>query len=117
MLRTTTRDVELHGVTIPADSDLYLYYASAQRDGEVFADPDTFDVHRKDVYKHYAFGRFVHVCLGASLARMEAEETLNAFLERLPQIRLVEGQPETWTPDILSPGLLGLRATWQERTP
>ena len=112
VVRTTNRDVELHGVTIPADSDVYLYYASAQRDGSVFADPDRFDIHRQDVYKHYAFGRFVHVCLGASLARMEAEETLNAFLDRLPQIELVAGQPENWTPNILSPGLQSLKATW-----
>lgn len=112
VVRTTTRDVDVHGVTIPADSDVYLYYASAQRDGDVFAEPDQFNIHRTDVYKHYAFGRFVHVCLGASLARMEAEETLNAFLERLPQIRLVDGQPENWTPNILSPGLQSLKATW-----
>jgi len=112
VLRTTTRDVELHGVTIPAGSDIYLYYASAQRDGSVFAEPDRFDIHRRDVYKHFAFGRFVHVCLGASLARIEAEETLDAFLDRLPGLKLVEGQPENWTPNILSPGLQSLKATW-----
>lgn len=112
VLRTTTREVELHGVKIPADSDLYLSYASAQRDENVFADPDMFDIHRKDVYKHYAFGRFVHVCLGASLARMEAEETLNAFLDRLPALKLVEGQEERWTPNILSPNLQSLKVRW-----
>lgn len=113
VLRTTTREVELHGVKIPADSDVYLYYASAQRDGTVFADPDRFDIHREDVYKHFAFGRFVHVCLGAPLARMEAEETLHAFLDRIPDLRLVEGQPENWTPNILSPGLQALQIRWQ----
>ena len=112
VLRTTTRDVELHGVTIPADSDVYIYYASAQRDEAVFQDPDRFDIHRADVYKHFAFGRFVHVCLGAPLARLEAQETLNAFLSRLPNLRLVEGQPESWTPNILSPGLQNLQAQW-----
>jgi cytochrome P450 len=112
VLRTTTRDVELHGVTIPADSDIYIYYASAQRDEKVFRDPDRFDIHRADVYKHFAFGRFVHVCLGAPLARMEAEETLHAFLDRLPTLRLVAGQAETWTPNILSPGLQNLPVEW-----
>jgi cytochrome P450 len=112
VLRTTTRDVELHGVTIPADSDIYIYYASAQRDENVFRDPNRFDIHRADVYKHFAFGRFVHVCLGAPLARMEAEETLHAFLDRLPNMRLVAGQTESWTPNILSPGLQSLRIQW-----
>jgi len=112
VLRTTNREVEVGGVTIPADADVYLYYASAHRDGDVFAEPDTFDIHRKDAFRHVAFGRFVHVCLGAPLARLEAEETLNAFLDRLTTMRLVEGQPEEWTPNILSPGLNHLLVRW-----
>ena len=112
VLRTTNREVEIGGVTIPADADVYLYYASAHRDDSVFAEPDTFDIERKDAFRHMAFGRYVHVCLGAPLARLEAEETLNAFLDRLPSMRLVEGQPEEWTPNILSPGLNHLLVKW-----
>jgi cytochrome P450 len=112
VLRTTNREVEVGGVTIPADADVYLYYASAHRDDSVFAEPDAFDIQRKDAFRHMAFGRFVHVCLGAPLARLEAEETLNAFLDRLPSMRPVEGQPEEWTPNILSPGLNHLLVEW-----
>ncbi|WP_066960750.1 cytochrome P450 [Rhizorhabdus dicambivorans] len=112
VLRTTTREVEIRGVTIPAEADVYLYYASAQRDTDIFVDPDRFDIHRHDVARHMAFGRFVHVCLGASLARLEAEETLNAFLDRLPQLSLVEDQRSEWTPNILSPGLKALLVRW-----
>jgi len=115
VLRTTNREVEVGGVTIPADADVYLYYASAHRDDSVFAEPDTFDIERKDAFRHMAFGRYVHVCLGAPLARLEAEETLNAFLDRLPSMRLVEGQPEEWTPNILSPGLNHLLVEWDAK--
>lgn len=112
VIRTATRDVQIDDVTIPEGADLYLSYASAHRDEEAFEDPDHFDVHRKDVSRHMAFGRYVHICLGAQLARLEAEETLNAFLDRFPTMKLVENQAETWTPNLLSPGLDRLEVTW-----
>jgi cytochrome P450 len=69
-----------------------LSYVSANRDEEVFDDPDKFDVGR-DPNKHLSFGYGVHFCLGASLARME----INSFLtELIPRIKTIElaGDPE-----------------------
>lgn len=73
--RTTTRDVELHGATIPAQSRVVLLVGSANRDAEVFADPDRFDLDR-DTSRSLAFGMGRHHCLGAGLGRLEARIAL-----------------------------------------
>lgn len=88
--RRTTRDVTLHGVHIPADSRLYLGFASGNRDPRVFTDPQRFDIQRPptEVGKHLALGRGMHVCLGAHLARMDAAIALNTLLRRLPNLRM-----------------------------
>jgi cytochrome P450 len=79
--RVTTREVELHGQTVPAGSALLLLTASANRDERRFPDADTFDVHRK-IDQHVAFGYGLHFCLGAALARMEARIVLDEVLAR-----------------------------------
>jgi cytochrome P450 len=77
--RTTSREVTLHGVTIPAGGRVVLVYGAANRDERQFADPDRFDVTRGR-FRHLGFGEGVHGCLGAPLARLEvkvaAEEAL-----------------------------------------
>lgn len=86
--RWTTREVELHGSTIPSDSKVLLLTGSAGRDGRHFADPDRFDIHR-EIDHHVSFGYGVHFCLGAALARMEGRVALEEVLRRFP----------TWTVD------------------
>lgn len=110
--RTTTRDVELGGVEIPAGSDLYVHYAAAQRDDAVFADPDHFDVDRENVKQHFAFGKWTHICLGAPLARLETRVALECFADRMPEMRLVPDQPEEILPHLLTPGLSSLLIEW-----
>ena len=110
--RTTTRDVMLGGVEIPAGSDLYVHYAAAQRDAAVFADPDTFDLDRENVKQHFAFGKWTHICLGAPLARLETRVSLECFAARMPDMRLVPDQPEEWVPHLLTPGLTSLLIVW-----
>lgn len=110
--RTTTCDVVLGGVEIPAGSDLYVHYAAAQRDESVFSDPDAFDVDRENVKQHFAFGKWAHICLGAPLARLETRVALECFAERMPNMRLVPDQPEEWLPHMLTPGLASLQIEW-----
>lgn len=110
--RLTTKAVTLGGVDIPADSTLYIHYAAAQRDETVFAEPDAFDIHRVNVNRQFAFGRGIHTCLGAPLARLEARVATQVLLERLPGLRLVPGQVETWAPHLLTPGLERLDLEW-----
>lgn len=84
-VRTTTRDVSLHGTTIPADSAVLLLTASATRDERMFPDPDRLDIEReRKMGFNLAFGYGVHSCLGAALARMESRIALDALLDILP---------------------------------
>lgn len=82
MARTTTRDVERHGVVIPADTKVLLLLGSANRDERFWDRPDEFDVGR-EAKGHLAFGHGIHVCLGAALARLETRIALEHLLERL----------------------------------
>jgi cytochrome P450 len=75
------------GVTIPAGAWVFIMLPSANRDPARFADPDDLDLGR-DVGGHVAFGHGVHYCLGAPLARMEAEVALGTLLDRFPDVSL-----------------------------
>ena len=81
--RWTTRDVTLHGVTIPAGSKVLLLTGSAGRDERVFPDPDRFDV-RRSMQHHVSFGYGIHFCVGAALARTEGRVALEETLRRFP---------------------------------
>lgn len=81
-LRTTTEAVELHGVTIPADARVLLLTGAANRDPEVFADPDTFDLER-DTSASLVFGSGRHHCLGSNLALLELRTALQEIASRV----------------------------------
>ena len=112
MARTTTRDVTLHGVTIPANSKVALLFTSANRDERKFDRAEDYDI-RRNPRDHLGFGGGLHACLGAALARLEArvaiEEILAALgdfsvdessLERMhsPQVRGLTREILTFTP-------------------
>ena len=87
MRRTATRDVELRGQRILAGEKVVLWYASANRDEEVFERPFRFDVRRRP-NRHLAFGIGEHFCLGSHLARMETRVLFEELLRRLPDLEL-----------------------------
>ena len=74
-------DTEIDGVAIPAGSMCWVMFGAANRDPEVFPDPDRFDVGRAD-NPHLAFGGGTHRCLGVHLARMETQEAIGALVAR-----------------------------------
>ncbi|MBL7489836.1 cytochrome P450 [Frankia sp. AgB1.9] len=82
--RTTKRDVELHGVTIPAGDRVMLITGSALRDERVYENPDVFDLNRRDEPSTVFFGFGIHRCLGAHLARLEVRVALEEVLRRFP---------------------------------
>jgi cytochrome P450 len=82
LARVLTRDVALHGTTMRAGKKLVLLIGSANRDERAIARPDEFDVRREP--SHLAFGHGLHVCLGASLARLEGRVALEEVLPRMP---------------------------------
>ena len=85
--RVAVEDVEVGGVKLPAGAMIVLLLGGANYDPSVFDDPYTFDVTRTNAREHLSFGSGIHACLGAPLARMEAEIALRALLERFPDIR------------------------------
>lgn len=85
--RYVTKDVEYYGTTVPAGSAILMLMGSANRDERRFADPDVYDVRRKDG-QHLSFGFGAHFCLGASLARMEGRIALDEVLDRFPDWEL-----------------------------
>jgi len=86
-MRTAATDSVIGGVTIEAGQSVYLAYLSANRDGEVFDEPFTFDVARQP-NRHVAFGFGPHFCLGAQLARLEIRALFAELLPRLESIEL-----------------------------
>ena len=88
LARTTTRDIEIRGVTIPAGEKVLLLYGSANRDERAFGDDaDEFDV-RRDIDKMLSLGYGAHHCLGASAARLQARVALGRLLERFPDFEV-----------------------------
>lgn len=78
-VRSPTRDIALHGKTIPEDSQVLLHIGSANRDERVFEDPDRFDIERRTT-RHLGMGQGIHFCVGAPLARAMAHRLFEALL-------------------------------------
>jgi cytochrome P450 len=112
LFRTTTREVELGGVVLPAGAKLMVQYGSANRDEAVFLDAERFDVRRPEARKHLAFGKGIHVCIGAPLARLELQIALPLLLERLPNLRLPPDAEPEWEPVFFARGLQRLEVEW-----
>lgn len=81
--RWVTRDVVHYGRLVPEDSIMLLLNGSGNRDDRHFPDGDRFDIHRK-IDRHLSFGRGIHFCLGAALARLEGRIALEEVLDRFP---------------------------------
>lgn len=86
MRRTALEDTELNGQKIAKDEKLVLWYGAANRDPDIFPDPDTFNMHRDNVEKHIAFGHGVHKCLGSRIAKMQLRLAFEKIFERFPDI-------------------------------
>ena len=81
--RYVIRDFECYGRTVPAGSAMLLLFGAANRDPRRYKDPDTFNIHRNNI-AHLTFGKGVHYCLGANLARLEGRVALDELLNRWP---------------------------------
>ncbi|MGJ9422245.1 cytochrome P450 [Aeromicrobium sp. CF3.5] len=89
--RMASRDTEIAGVTVPRGAMVTTLLAGANRDPEVFTDPERFDVTRENAADHVSFSSGRHYCLGAALARMEGEVGLRTIFDRFPDLRLEAG--------------------------
>jgi cytochrome P450 len=103
--RIVTRDVELGGVAVPAGAKLVVMFAAANRDEAVYACPHAFDPSRANLKEQLAFGKGPHFCLGAALARMEAEVALERFARRVKTVRLADNNDFAYQPSFMLRGL------------
>jgi cytochrome P450 len=102
LFRSTTREVEMHGVTIPEGAIVTPLLGSANRDERQFPDPDRFDIERRP-RSHLGFGFGEHFCLGSSLARLEARCAMDALLPELSTLTRTKGDRE-WIDSFLVRG-------------
>lgn len=103
--RITDSEVELAGHTIAKDEFLLVWIAAANRDRRQFTRPEVYDVGR-DPIPHLAFGRGIHFCIGAPLARLEGRVALNILLDRFPALHTDPQAPPEFLP---SPNMTGVR--------
>ncbi|MEO6388910.1 MAG: cytochrome P450 [Croceibacterium sp.] len=98
--RTAVCPVEFRGRTIPEGEPIAIVYASANRDADVFEDPDTFRLERDNIKDSLAFGRGPHACVGAALARLELKVALEEILAAAPEFTLAGEPVQTRFPEI-----------------
>jgi cytochrome P450 len=111
--RVALEDIEdIGGKRIPKGEAVLCLIGSANRDPAVYPDrPDRLDITRPNV-KPLSFGGGIHFCLGAQLARLEAEVAISTLLRRLPQLKLDDAENQEWRPTFVLRGLKRLPASW-----
>jgi cytochrome P450 len=110
--RITTRDARVGDVEIPAGTRIFLSLGAANHEEDLFPSPSSFDIRRGNAGKHISFGHGIHFCLGARLARLEAQIAIEALTKRVPSLRLVADQRLTWSPNITFRGPRELFVEW-----
>lgn len=116
MFRRTTKDVEMHGVTIPENSICFARFLSANHDERQFPDPFKFDLTRPNLKDQVAFGKGVHHCLGAALSRREMNIGFKVILDRMENFRLIDGASEPeFSANALLHGLNGLQLAFDKK--
>jgi cytochrome P450 len=109
--RTALEDIEIGGKTIARGDSVLCLLGAANRDPEIFPDPDRLDITRPSI-KPLSFGGGIHFCLGAQLARIEAEIALTSLLARLPELQLDAPEAPAWRQTFVLRGLTALPAHW-----
>jgi cytochrome P450 len=101
MMRSVPADTELGGVDIRAGATVLLLWAAGNRDEQEFEHPDEIDLSRRVPRRHVAFGRGIHHCVGAPLARIEARNVISVLLDRTSTISLDPEHPPRWVDSLL----------------
>jgi cytochrome P450 len=109
--RLASQDLEMRDKVMRKDDRIRWFISSANRDPNVFADPEKFDITRQP-NPHVAFGNGVHHCLGATLARVEGQEVFKALAERFPDLEVATGELE-YQPSVTFRSLKSLPVSWQ----
>ncbi|EJL23171.1 cytochrome P450 [Novosphingobium sp. AP12] len=117
LFRTTMRQVELGGATIPAMAQICVMYAAANYDEAAFPEPTKLDIARPNVGANLTFGAGIHKCVGIALARMEMKVAAQEIIRRLTDIRLAVPESElTFLPTLATHTFTALPLTFRRRT-
>lgn len=114
MFRRATKDIEMHGVTIPENSILFARFASANQDADQFPEPEKFNLMRDNLKDQVAFGKGVHHCLGAALSRREMNIGFRVILERMENFRLAGYDAPKFSINALLHGPTGLNLAFDK---
>jgi cytochrome P450 len=106
MARMALEDIEIAGATIRRGGPILLMLCAAHRDPEAFGDPDRLDITRRR-NRHLAFEHDAHYCVGAALARLEAQVAIGTLARRVPRLRL-ETDELDWEDTLMIRGLRSL---------
>ena len=110
--RNITADTQISGVEVPAGQRLYLTYWSGNRDEDRFPNAAEFEPGRVAGGLHLAFGRGIHYCIGAPLARLELRTALAILAQAFPDLRLEDGFTPAYKPHFFLRGLVSLPVRW-----
>jgi cytochrome P450 len=110
--RVASEDLEFNGIFLRRGDRVNMLVGAANRDPAQFADPDRLDITRPNAAQHLSFAAGIHYCVGAPLARLEAQLAIAALLRRAPTLRLVDERP-TWRSTFVLRGLQSLQVAWQ----
>lgn len=110
--RVANVDVKIGDVTIPKDARIFVLLGSANHDESVFAAPSRFEVGRADADEHLGFGRGVHFCLGAPLARLQGRVALSVLTQRLRGLRFANDGPVRFRQVTMFRGPVSLEIAW-----
>jgi cytochrome P450 len=109
--RRAKQDIEIQGILIPENATIMMMFFSANWDPARFENPEVFDVVRKEARNHLTFGKGVHFCSGAPLARLEMKIVLENLVAKVPNMNIVPGQKFEFTPNIAMRGPNSLLVT------
>jgi hypothetical protein len=110
--RTAARKAQIGEVEVRPGERVYLVLGAANRDRSVFEQPDRFLVGRADDEQHLSFGRGIHFCVGAALARLEGCVALEQLAHRLPSLRLAADFVPTYRPNAVQRFMDALPVEW-----
>ncbi len=113
VFRMTTAETRFGTTSIPSRSRVVLHLRSANRDSQRFTDPDAFAPERAHLARHLSFGRGIHYCVGAQLARVELRVGLSVLLRRLPDVHLKSGGRVAVDPTRLAGGFEHVDIAWK----
>ncbi|MEU5304515.1 cytochrome P450 [Streptomyces noursei] len=115
LFRTVMTDTELGGARLRRGDRVMVHWGAANRDERVISDPEGFDIERRTSRHNLAFGRGIHACLGAPLARLQLQIAIPRLFERLPGLRLAS--PDSWIRDriLIARGFVSLELRWDQR--